>query len=72
MSMMPKKAPSGSEKRTAHRPSKDGKWRSFSHVPHLLPCSSSGNHFARIKMAGKIILESRRGPSNGKILYKVY
>jgi hypothetical protein len=50
--------PSGEQKRTAYRLSKDGKWRSFSRVPHLLQYASSGTYFARIKMRGKIIRES--------------
>jgi tetratricopeptide (TPR) repeat protein len=58
MSMMPKPAPCGSEKRTAHSLSKDGIWRSFSRVPQLLQYSSSGADFARIKVAGKIIREN--------------
>jgi integrase len=50
--------PSGNQKRTAYRLSKDGKWRSFSRVPHLLQYASSGTYFARIKVRGKIIRES--------------
>jgi hypothetical protein len=57
MSTMPAQTPSGSEKRTAHRLSKDGKWRSFSRVPHRLQYASSDLYFARIKVAGKIIRE---------------
>ncbi len=55
MSTKPEQTPSGSEKRTAHRLSKDGKWRSFSRVPHLLHYVRSDTYFARIKMRGKII-----------------
>jgi hypothetical protein len=58
MSTKPEQTPSGSEKRTAHRLSKNGKWRSFSRVPHLLQYVSSGTYFARIKVPGKIIRES--------------
>src|SRR5208282_505493 len=58
MSTKPEQTPSGSEKRTAHRLSKDGKWRSFSRVPHLLQYASSGTYFARIKVQGKIIRQS--------------
>ena len=47
MRTMPKQAPGGSEKRTAHGLSKDGQWRSFSRVPPLLPFSSSGSNFAK-------------------------
>jgi hypothetical protein len=57
MSTQSNLAPSASEKRTAHRLSKDGKWRSFSRVPHLLQYVSSGTYFARIKVHGKIIRE---------------
>jgi hypothetical protein len=57
MSTKPRQTPSGSEKITAHRLSKDGKWRSFSRVPHLLQYVSSGTYFARIKVRGKIIRE---------------
>jgi integrase len=58
MNTTPEQIPSGQQKRTAYRPSKDGKWRSFSRVPHLLQYSSSGTYFARIKVGGKIIRES--------------
>jgi integrase len=58
MNTIPNQTPSGSEKRTAHRPSKDGKWRSFARVPHLLQYASSGTYFARIKVGGKIIRQS--------------
>jgi hypothetical protein len=47
--------PSERTKRTADRLSKDGKWRSFARVPHLLQYVSSGAYFARIKVRGKII-----------------
>lgn len=49
-------APTG--KKSAFRLSKDGKWRSFSRVPHLLQYVSSGVYFARIKIRGKIFRES--------------
>jgi hypothetical protein len=58
MSTKPEQTPGGSEKRTAHRLSNDGKWRSFSRVPHLLQYVSSGVYFARIKVHGKVIRES--------------
>jgi hypothetical protein len=58
MNTKPEQTPTGSEKRTAHRLSKDGKWRSFSRVPHLLQYVSSGTYFARIKVQGKIIRQS--------------
>ena len=38
--------------------SKDGQWRSFPKVPHLLQYVSNGNYYARIKVKGKIIRES--------------
>jgi integrase len=38
--------------------SKDGKWRSFPRVPHLLQYVSNGNYYGRIKLNGKIIRES--------------
>lgn len=50
--------PNGGQKKTTFRLSKDGKWRSFSRVPHLLQYISSGTYFARIKLNGKIIRES--------------
>jgi hypothetical protein len=46
-----------SPKREAHL-SKDGQWRSFPKVPHLLQYVSNGNYYARIKVKGKIIRES--------------
>ena len=38
--------------------SKDGKWRSFPKVPHLLQYVTNGNYYGRIKVGGKIIRES--------------
>jgi integrase len=38
--------------------SKDGQWRSFPKVPHLLQYVSNGNYYGRIKVNGKIIRES--------------
>jgi integrase len=38
--------------------SKDGQWRSFPKVPHLLQYISNGNYYGRIKVGGKIIRES--------------
>ena len=46
-----------SRKREEHL-SKDGKWRSFPKVPHLLQYVSNGNYYGRIKISGKIIRES--------------
>lgn len=40
------------------RLSKDGRWRSFSKVPHLLQYVSSGTYYARLKIEGKIIRRS--------------
>ncbi|HSY19368.1 MAG TPA: tyrosine-type recombinase/integrase [Candidatus Acidoferrales bacterium] len=45
-------------KKSANRLSKDGKWRSFPRVPHLLQYVSSGTYFARLKIKGKLIRES--------------
>jgi hypothetical protein len=53
MSTTPEQTPSGQQKRTAYRLSKDGKWRSFSRVPHLLQYASSGTYFARIKVGAR-------------------
>jgi len=47
-----------SGKKSTNRLSKDGKWRSFSRVPHLLQYVSSGTYFARIKIKGKLIRET--------------
>lgn len=38
--------------------SKDGKWRSFPKVPHLLQYVTNGNYYGRIKIGGKLIRES--------------
>jgi integrase len=38
--------------------SKDGQWRSFPKVPHLLQYVNNGNYYARIKVNGKIIRAS--------------
>lgn len=46
-----------SRKREEHL-SKDGKWRSFPKVPHLLQYVSNGNYYGRIKVAGKVKRES--------------
>jgi integrase len=40
------------------RLSKDGQWRSFPKVPHLLQYINNGNYYARIKVNGKVIRES--------------
>jgi integrase len=44
-------------KRDQHLP-KDGQWRSFPKVPHLLQYISNDNYYARIKVKGKVIRES--------------
>ncbi len=44
--------------RNAFRLSKDGKWRSFPKLPHLLQYVSSGAYYARVKVSGKLIRES--------------
>jgi hypothetical protein len=49
--------PQNSRKREEHF-SKDGKWRSFPQVPHLLQYASSANYYGRIKVGGKLIRES--------------
>jgi hypothetical protein len=46
------------QKTNACHLSKDGKWRSFPRVPHLLQYLNSGTYFARIKIKGKLIRES--------------
>jgi len=38
--------------------SKDGKWRSFPKVPHLLQYVISGNYFGKVKINGKTIRQS--------------
>jgi hypothetical protein len=38
--------------------SKDGQWRPFPKVPHLLQYVSNGNYYGRIEVGGKIIRES--------------
>jgi hypothetical protein len=38
--------------------SRDGKWRSFPRVPHLLQYVSNGNYYGRIQTGGKLIRES--------------
>lgn len=50
--------PAPTVKKTAFRLSKDGKWRSFTRVPHLLQYVSSGVYFARTKIRGKIFRQS--------------
>jgi integrase len=47
----------GSRKRDEHL-SKDGKWRSFPKVPHLLQYVISGNYFGKVKISGKTIRQS--------------
>jgi hypothetical protein len=41
--------PPGERKREEHL-SKDGRWRSFPRVPHLLQYVSNGNYYGRIKL----------------------
>ena len=48
----------GKRKNTVCHLSRDGKWRSFPRVPHLLQYLNSGTYIARIKIKGKIIRES--------------
>ncbi len=38
--------------------SKDDEWRSFPKVPNLLQYVNSGAYFARVKVKGKVILQS--------------
>jgi len=38
--------------------SKDGKWRSFPKVPHLLQYVISGNYFGKVKINGKTVRQS--------------
>jgi hypothetical protein len=47
----------GGRKREEHL-SKDGRWRSFPRVPHLLQYVSNGNYYGRIKLNGKLLRES--------------
>jgi hypothetical protein len=49
--------PTHDRKRDEHL-SKDGKWRSFPRVPHLLQYVSNGIYYGRIKLNGKLIRES--------------
>lgn len=49
--------PGGTRKKNAARLSKDGKWRSFPRVPHLLQYVSSATHFARVKIRDKVVRE---------------
>ncbi len=51
-------SPRGSSATRNARLSKDGKWRSFPKVPHLLQYVSSGIYYARTKVNGKIIRHS--------------
>jgi len=48
-----------SKKREEHL-SKDGQWRSFPKVPHLLQYVSNGSYYGRIKVGGKVIRKSWR------------
>jgi hypothetical protein len=55
--LMGQNTPTQDHKREEHL-SKDGKWRSFPRVPHLLQYVSNGNYYGRIKLNGKLIRES--------------
>jgi integrase len=46
------------ERKRGEHLSKDGQWRSFPKVPHLLQYVSNGNYYGRIKVDGKVIRES--------------
>lgn len=50
-------AQTNGRKREEHL-SKDGQWRSFPKVPHLLQYVGNGNYYGRIKVGGKVIRES--------------
>ena len=47
-----------SPRKRENRLSKDGKWRSFPKVPHLLQYVISGNYFGKVKIHGKTIRQS--------------
>ena len=47
------------KKREEHL-SKDGQWRSFPKMPHLLQYVSNGYYYGRIKVGGKVIRESTK------------
>ena len=48
----------GGKETRSSKLSKDGKWRSFPKVPHLLQYVSSGQYFGRIKINGKVIRQT--------------
>jgi len=50
--------PEPQPKKEASNLSKDGLWRSFARVPHLLQYVSSGTYYARVKIHGKVIRKS--------------
>jgi len=50
--------PSLPDGKRSGRLSKDGKWRSFSRVPHLLQYVPSATFYARVKVNGKVIRQS--------------
>lgn len=50
-------AQTNGRKREEHL-SKDGQWRSFPKVPHLLQYVGNANYYGRIKVDGKVIRES--------------
>jgi hypothetical protein len=56
--MNPKPDPALDTRKREEHLSKDGKWRSFPKVPHLLQYASNGNYYGRIKIGGKTIRES--------------
>lgn len=51
-------SPGATDGKRAATLSKDGAWRSFPKVPHLLQYVSNGTYYARVKMNGKIIRRS--------------
>ena len=56
--MMDSPVPTGGRETRSAKLSKDGKWRSFPKVPHLLQYLSSGQYFGRTKVNGKVICRS--------------
>jgi hypothetical protein len=50
--------PSLCDRKQVEHLSKDGKWRSFPKVPHLLQYICNANYYGRIKTDGKTIRES--------------
>lgn len=58
MATAPKITTGTHPRKNSSSPSKDGKWRSFPKVPHLLQYVTSGTYYARVKVGGKPIRES--------------